>query len=138
MGEVCELQVLTSETQNTTHTDTDTNMMDSMDAIASASGSYQRNVAERVTDPEKLRKIRLRDLRQRYAKFRNNKDATLTEILDYEAGRLSRDLFYEADMEDADNKISRDEFLQWINTKSASSKKFMHLFHTFTELFGEH
>ena len=38
--EVCELQVLTSETQNTTHTDTDTNMMDSMDAIASASGSY--------------------------------------------------------------------------------------------------
>ena len=113
--------------------------MDSMDAIASASGSHQRNVAERVTDPEKLRKIRLRDLRQRYAKFRNNKDATLTEILDYEAGRLSRDLFYEADMEDADNKISRDEFLQWINTKkSASSKKFMHLFHTFTELFGEH
>ena len=38
--EVCELQILTSETQNTTHTDTDTNMMDSMDAIASASGSY--------------------------------------------------------------------------------------------------
>ena len=100
--------------------------------------ALEHRYTERVTDPEKLKKIRLRDLRQRYAKFRNDKDATLTEILDYEAGRLSRDLFYEADMDDADNKISRDEFLQWINTKSASSKKFMHLFHTFTELFGEH
>ena len=114
------------------------NMMDSMDAIASASGSYQRNVAQQVKDPEKLKKIRLQDLKQRYTKFRNNRDVTMTEILDYEAGRLSRDLFYEADTEDADNKISRDEFLQWINTESASSKKFMHLFSAFTELFGEH
>jgi len=114
----------------------DGNMMDSMDAIAGAAGSYQKK-AQEVSDPEKLKKIRLQDLRQRYRKFRGKKDATLSEILDYEAGKLSRDLFFEADTVDQDNKISRDEFVQWINTESNASKKFMHLFASFTELMGE-
>lgn len=112
------------------------NMNDSIDAVVSSSGTYQESVSKE-RDPEKLRRIRLQDLRQRYSKFRNNKDSTLSEILDYEASRLSQSLLAEADVLNADNKISRDEFLQWVKSDSVSSRKFMHLFSVFTELLGE-
>lgn len=113
------------------------NIMDSMDFISGGgSGTYQKRENE-TADEEKLKKIRLIDLRQRYKKFRNNKDATLAEILDYEASRLSQKLLAEADVVHSDNRISRDEFTQWIHSESDSSKKFLSLFNLFGELLGE-
>jgi len=124
----------------------DVNSFDAADALASASGSYRRREYEelrkatpekRAVLREKMQRIRLQDLRSKYAKFRDRPETTLDDILRFESGRIAQRIFAEADTIDSDNKLSRDEFVAWIQRDSTTAKKFLHLFEAFEPLINE-
>jgi len=108
----------------------DMSLSDSMDALASASGPTN----QKPRSPEKIRAQRLKDLKAKYKHFRAKDGVTLNQILDFEAGRLSQTLMAEADVEISDNKVSKSEFLHWVQRRTKASKQFVKLFEAFTPI----